>query len=143
MVVRITAGTCVVATMMLPWAFVVLVVIVAMALAEGAGTAVEAWLARPGSGKGAALLEFSFDGDCEVGTGGFEAPLSIFAGWLDGGAALESPPWGEAGSTAGMPEGPVLLFAAWSGEVPESEFVLPGAGFDAGASTLASFFPAA
>ena len=143
MVVRITAGTCVVAMTMLPWAFVVLVVMVAMAFAEGAGTAVEAWLARPGSGGSAALLEFSFCGDCEVVAGGFEAALSIFAGWLDGGAALESPPWGEAGSTAGMLEGPVLLFAAWPGEVPESGFVLPGAGFDAGVSELASFLLAA
>lgn len=80
MVVRTTPGTCVVATTMLPWAFVVVVVIVAMALAEGAGTAVEAWFARPGSGWAAALLEFSFCGDCEVEAGGFEAALSIFAG---------------------------------------------------------------
>ena len=143
MVVRITPGTCVVATTMLPWAFVVLVAMVAMALAEGAGTAVEAWLARPGSGGGAALLEFSFCGDGEVVAGGFEAALLIFAGWLDGGAALESPPCGEAGSAAGMFEGPVLLFAAWSGEVPRSEFVLPGAGVNAGASELASFLLAA
>ena len=142
-VVRITAGTCVVATKTLPWAFVVLVMMVAMALAESAGTAVEAWLARPGSGGGAALLKFSFCGDREVVVGGFESALSIFAGWFDGGAALKSPLWGEAGSTAAMLEGPVLLFAAWSGEVPESEFMLPGAGFDAGALALASFLPAA
>ena len=52
----ITPGSWDVAIIMLPWAFVELMMTFAMALAAGAGMAVATWLLRPETGRRAALL---------------------------------------------------------------------------------------
>ena len=53
-----TPGAWEVVTRTPPWAFVELMMTFATALTAAAGTAVAAWLLRPGMGKIAALLEF-------------------------------------------------------------------------------------
>ena len=89
-----------VVTTTLPWAFVELMRMFATALIAVAGTAVAAWLLRPGTGKIAALLEFR------------SAEEGEFAAWLGEEAILELPSCGEAGFAAGIFEEPVLSFAA-------------------------------
>lgn len=131
--VTITPGTGDVAKMMLPWAFVELVMMLATALAAAAGTAVAAWLFKPGTGRRAALFEFPSCEEGEFAAGGFEAALLSLGAWLGACSALGLPFCGEAGFAAGDFEAPALSFAAWFGEVPALGFAFSGAGFDAGA----------
>ena len=80
-VVTITPGTWELVMTMLPWAFVELMTMFATALAAGAGTAVIAWLLRPGTGRRAGEVGFA---------AGALAELALsFAAWFGGAPVLE------------------------------------------------------
>ena len=90
--VMITPGACDVVTTTLPREFVVVMTTFATALAVATGTAVEAWLLRPGIGRWRALFEFP---------SGAEGDEAAFAAWLGEGETLLLPSCGEGESAAG------------------------------------------